>query len=239
MTQIPGQESGKVMQKSTVRGTGQEDGNSTASLKYFPQATFIPELQASHLRLGAAAVLPTNEPAIPGGRRDLGRDHCSLQHVPERKVQHPASPEDTQPTHPKQQKANAMNTVSELTGSSYTTSWLLCQPLQFSLLACWCIRPVGYTQHVWKQACPYLAVRVLSAAQCHDLPACDCCHQMEIAFKILNLLRVPGVRDIPRAMDTLETQTGVGLDGCHKVRKTLQLPILMNSPTHVISILSS
>lgn len=91
MTQIPGQESGKVMQKSTVRGTGQEDGNSTASLKYFPQATFIPELQASHLRLGAAAVLPTNEPAIPGGRRDLGRDHCSLQHVPERKVQHPAS----------------------------------------------------------------------------------------------------------------------------------------------------
>lgn len=88
MTQIPGQESGKVMQKSTVRGIGQEDGNSTAGLKYFLQARFILEMGASHLQLGALAVLPTNEPSIPGGCRDLGRDHCSLRYVPERKVQH-------------------------------------------------------------------------------------------------------------------------------------------------------
>lgn len=82
------------MQMSTVTGIGQEDGKSAAGLKCFQQAPFIPVLReaavcASDLWLGAPAVLPTTEPAIPGGCRDLGRDHCSPQHIPEREVRHP------------------------------------------------------------------------------------------------------------------------------------------------------
>lgn len=62
------------------------------------------------------------------------------------------------------------------------TTWLVGLP--------GCSAPRTYSAHL-KTPCPHTAARVLSAAQCHALPPCDCCHHMEIVFKIWNLLRVP------------------------------------------------